>query len=156
MGRKGSDTHRELLRKAEEVREVALRATFMTGFPGEDARAFAMLRDFVAAVRFDWLGLFSYSHEEGTPAFSLREGVSTAVARKRCAEIAVLQEEIMREKAGEMVGRRMQVLIEGERGGPGFLGEASGRRPTADIRAARKISRRVPCGREDNRSEGIT
>ncbi|MDD5667908.1 MAG: 30S ribosomal protein S12 methylthiotransferase RimO [Actinomycetota bacterium] len=135
MGRKGSaDSHRELLRKAEEVLgEVALRATFMTGFPGEDARAFAMLRDFVAAVRFDWLGLFSYSHEEGTPAFSLREGVSTAVARKRCAEIAVLQEEIMLEKAGEMVGRRMQVLIEGVSAeAPGFW-EARSQREAPEI-----------------------
>jgi ribosomal protein S12 methylthiotransferase len=114
MGRRGdADAHRRLL---TEIREIlgtpALRATFMVGFPEEGEKAYASLRDFVAEVRFDWLGLFSYSHEEGTPAFSLGRGVSDAVARARLDELAEIQEDIMLERAGAMTGRRLRVLVE--------------------------------------------
>lgn len=135
MGRKGNAaSHRGLLLAAgEALGEVAVRATFMTGFPGEDGKAFAALRDFIADARFDWLGLFSYSHEEGTPAFYLGEGVSAAVARARCAELAALQEDIMRAKAGAMVGRRMRVLLQGESAEvPGFW-EARSEREAPEI-----------------------
>jgi ribosomal protein S12 methylthiotransferase len=123
MGRSGgTDTYRKLLaRIAEVLGEVAVRATFMVGFPGEDARSFGVLRDFVAAERFDWLGLFSYSHEEGTPAFSLGKGVSASIARARQRELASLQEEIMRDRALALVGREMRVLVECESAEvPGF------------------------------------
>ncbi len=114
MGRRGdADSHRRLLDMVVgSLCEVALRATFMVGFPGEDRAAFDALYDFVAEARFDWLGLFSYSQEEGTPAFSLGRGVSGPVARDRVEEITVLQEEIMRDKALEMVGKKMRVLVE--------------------------------------------
>jgi ribosomal protein S12 methylthiotransferase len=123
MGRHGgAGSHRKLLHLAREVLgEVALRATFMVGFPGEDEKAYASLRDFVADTCFDWLGLFSYSHEEGTPAFSLGRGASAAVARARHRELAAIQEEIMRDKASAMVGRKLRVLVEREsEEAPGF------------------------------------
>ena len=116
MGRKGdADGQRRLLGKVGDVLgETALRATFMVGFPGEDAAAYAELRDFVAESRFDWLGLFRYSQEEGTPAFSSRGAVSDAVARARREELAAIQEEIMRDKARALVGSSARVLVEGE------------------------------------------
>jgi ribosomal protein S12 methylthiotransferase len=113
--------------------EVAIRATFMTGFPGEDREAFASLRDFVADTRFDWLGLFSYSHEEGTLAFSLGKGASAAISRARCGELAAMQEDIMRDKASAMVGRKLRVLVERESAeAPGFW-EARSQREAPEI-----------------------
>ncbi len=123
MGRKGNalSHHRLLGAIADHLGDVALRGTFMTGFPGEDERAFAALCDFVAAVRFDWLGLFSYSHEEGTPAFYLEGRVGKATSLRRKQHLAAMQEEIMREKASGMVGRRLKVLVEKEsEEAPGF------------------------------------
>lgn len=123
MGRRGDAfSHRRLLDLVHErLGEVALRATLMVGFPGEDQAAFDTVYEFVAATRFDWLGLFSYSQEEGTPAFSLGKGVPETVARRRMEELAVIQDEIMQEKALAMVGRRLRVLVEGESvEAPGF------------------------------------
>ena len=123
MGRKGdADSHRGLLARIDEcIGEMAVRATFMVGFPGEDEKAYKVMRDFIAAARFDWLGLFSYSHEEGTPAFSLGKGVPVSVARARHRELADMQEEIMREKALALVGKEMRVLLECESAEvPGF------------------------------------
>jgi len=114
MGRKGDvDSQRRLLCLIGDILgETALRATFMVGFPGEDGAAYGELRDFVAESRFDWVGLFGYSHEEGTPAFSLERGVSGEVARARLDELTAIQEEIMRENAREQVGRNLRVLVE--------------------------------------------
>ncbi|MEW6554938.1 MAG: 30S ribosomal protein S12 methylthiotransferase RimO [Actinomycetota bacterium] len=114
MGRRGdAGSHLRLLARIGELMgEVALRATFMVGFPGEDGRAFADLAAFVAGARFDWLGLFGYSQEEGTPAFSLGKGASASVTRARLQELAAVQEEIMREKAVALVGNEMRVLLE--------------------------------------------
>jgi ribosomal protein S12 methylthiotransferase len=116
MGRKGGvEEHRRLLDLVEKcLGEVALRSTFMVGFPGEDGESFRRLYDFVAETRFDWLGLFRYSQEGGTPAFSLGRGVTGKVGQDRLGALAELQEEIMREKALGLVGRSFRVLVEGK------------------------------------------
>lgn len=115
MGRKGNvDSHRRLVASIREnIDDAALRATFIVGFPGEDRAAFDSLKDFTAEMRFDWLGLFSYSQEEQTPAYMLGKGVGAEAAKRRVQEISELQEEIMRGKARQMVGRRLRVLVEG-------------------------------------------
>ncbi len=94
--------------------QAALRATFMVGFPGEDAASFRLLCRFVEESRFDWLGLFGYSQEEGTPAFPLGGGSSRRVKQERLRRLSLLQEEIMREKARQTVGMDLWVLVEGE------------------------------------------
>jgi len=116
MGRKGNtDSHRRLIASIRETSdEAALRATFIIGFPGEDRAAFESLMDFTCEMSFDWLGLFSYSQEEQTAAFTLGKGVGAKVAKGRLQEISDLQEDIMRGKAREMVGRRLRVLVEGQ------------------------------------------
>ena len=135
MGRKGSaDSHRSLLERIRGTGDdIAVRATFIVGFPGEDQAAFESLYDFIAEMRFDWIGLFSYSQEERTVAFSLGRGVGAAVTRRRIEEISALQEEIMRDRAAEMVGRKLEVLVE-ERSleAPGFW-EARSYREAPDI-----------------------
>jgi len=123
MGRRGdADSHRRLITSIrEDIDEAALRATFILGFPGEDGTAFNSLKDFIAEMCFDWLGLFSYSQEEHAPAFSLGKGVGAKVAKERMEEISALQEEIMRDKARDMVGRRLRVLVEDRSSeAPGF------------------------------------
>ncbi len=135
MGRRGDvDSYRKLLARAEEVMgDTAVRATFMLGFPGEDRDAFDSLYDFAAEMRFDWLGLFSYSQEENTAAFSLGKGAGAAVARRRIEKLSALQEGIMREKAANMVGRKLKVLVEGRSlEAPGFW-EARSYREAPDI-----------------------
>ena len=135
MGRKGdAASHLKLL---DAVRgylgEVALRATFMVGFPGEDRLSFRALYDFVAEARFDWLGLFGYSQEEGTPAYSLGKGAPASVAGRRLEELAALQEEIMREKAASLIGRKFRVLVEGKSAeAPGYW-EARSWREAPDV-----------------------
>jgi ribosomal protein S12 methylthiotransferase len=115
MGRKGGRKEFGFLINSirDALTEVALRSTFMVGFPGEDRTSFQKLHDFIAETRFDWLGLFSYSQEEGTPAYHLGGGVPAAVVRGRLKALAELQEEIMREKAHDLIGNRYRVLVEG-------------------------------------------
>jgi len=116
MGRGGgADVFMALIdRIRSEFEEVALRSTFMVGFPGEDQDSFNRLYNFVSEARFDWLGLFRYSQEEGTPAFSFDAGVPASLAAKRLQALLELQEEIMRERAYEQVGKSFRVLVEGE------------------------------------------
>ncbi len=123
MGRRGdARSHLELLERArEQLGEVAVRATLLVGFPGESREAYARLRRFVQEARFDWLALFGYSHEEGTPAFSLPVTVRRGTVLSRIAELTEIQEEIMREKASELAGRELDVLVEGKSAeAPGF------------------------------------
>jgi ribosomal protein S12 methylthiotransferase len=116
MGREGG--YGEYRRLIEMIRDafgdVALRSTFMVGFPGEDGASFRELRKFIEQTRFDWLGLFRYSQEEGTPAYTMKPGVPAEVSKRRLQFLAELQEEIMLEKAQNLIGRRFQVLAEGK------------------------------------------
>lgn len=116
MGRKGdADRFRGLVDAIrQEFPGAALRATFMVGFPGEDASSFRRLYRFVEETRFDWLGIFGYSQEEGTPAYPLGGGSSPRVKIDRLRRLSSLQEEIMRENARRMVGKVLKVLVEGE------------------------------------------
>ncbi|WP_458012707.1 30S ribosomal protein S12 methylthiotransferase RimO [Candidatus Solincola sp.] len=116
MGRRGDlDSCRRLVKTIRrEFPEAALRATFMVGFPGEDASSFQRLYRFVEESRFDWLGLFGYSQEEGTPAYPLGKGSSRRVKGDRLRKLSLLQEEIMRDRAQQAVGRDLRVLVEGE------------------------------------------
>lgn len=135
MGRSGGpDSYRRLFARIEDaLGEVALRSTFIVGYPGEGRRSFRMLYDLVAEARFDWLGLFSYSQEEGTPAFSLGSGCPGAEKRRRLEELWGLQDEIMRDKALATVGRTLRVLVEGRSlEAPGFW-EARSFREAPDV-----------------------
>ncbi len=130
MGRRGGeDSYRATIATARsQLGEVYLRGTFMVGFPGEDEAAFRRLESFIEAECFDWLGLFRYSQEEETAASSLKNKVGSREAEERLARLAGLQEEIMREKARSLIGRRFQVLVEGRSlEAPGYWEARSGR-----------------------------
>ena len=90
----------------------ALRTTIMTGFPGETAKHFGHVMDFVSDVEFDRLGVFVYSPEEGTKAASFPGKVSRKTAEARCTQLTELQAEIAHERSGLFVGREVDVMVE--------------------------------------------
>ncbi|HTO52814.1 MAG TPA: 30S ribosomal protein S12 methylthiotransferase RimO [Myxococcota bacterium] len=89
-----------------------LRTTFIVGFPGETDADFAELCDFVRELRFDRVGVFRYSDEEGTAGHALPDKVPAAVARKRYRELTALQREIMREQLAKQVGETVELLVD--------------------------------------------
>jgi ribosomal protein S12 methylthiotransferase len=103
-----------LLERARElVPDVALRSTFIVGFPGEREEHFADLLAFAEEARLDHLGAFVYSPEPGTPSAELPGRVPRSVARRRHRRLLDLQEPIARERRRRLVGRRLRVLVEG-------------------------------------------
>ncbi|MBI2601605.1 MAG: 30S ribosomal protein S12 methylthiotransferase RimO [Deltaproteobacteria bacterium] len=100
-------------RVRQKVPEIAIRTTIMVGFPGESDEDFALLRDFVKEMRFEHLGCFSYSQEEGTVAGRMQEQVPDEIKEARLAEIMEVQQKISREKLQTHVGKTYPVLITG-------------------------------------------
>jgi ribosomal protein S12 methylthiotransferase len=94
--------------------DVALRTSFIVGYPGETEREFEALADFVAETRFDRVGVFVYSAEEGTPAAELPDPVPEEVKAERYDRLMVLQQEISFEINQSQVGRSLDVLVEGQ------------------------------------------
>jgi len=101
-------------RVRERVPNVAVRTTFITGFPGETERDFDELLAFVRNVEFDRVGVFTYSDEEGTPAFELSDKVDGATARRRRARLMKEQSRISLRRNRARVGETLRVLFEGE------------------------------------------
>ncbi|MGO9409478.1 MAG: 30S ribosomal protein S12 methylthiotransferase RimO [Spirochaetia bacterium] len=91
---------------------AVIRSTFLLGFPGESEEDFRLLLDFQQKARFTWLGAFTYSREEGTLAYGMKEKVTKAVAEGRMHEIESRQVPITAEALDAQVGRTLDVLIE--------------------------------------------
>jgi len=115
MRRGGGRTmfERQVERIREVVPEAGIRTSFIVGFPGETDDDFSELMRFVEGARFDNLGIFLYSDEEGTSAFDLGSKVSREVARSRREKIMTAQARIARENLDRFVGRQIPVLLEG-------------------------------------------
>lgn len=105
------------LKSIEKMRRtipnLVLRTSFIVGFPGETEAEFNELADFVQAVEFDWMGVFSYSDEEGAAAFNLSNKVSAVKIEQRRKKLMQLQQSISRRKKQQLVGRQFDLLIEG-------------------------------------------
>ena len=97
----------------EQIPEICLRTTIITGFPGETQEEHESLLEFVDEMAFDRLGVFPYSPEEDTPAALFEDQVDEAVKLERQADIMELQQEIAFEKAQAAVGSTMLVMVEG-------------------------------------------
>ena len=93
--------------------DMALRTSFIVGYPGETETEFEALLRFVEECRFDRVGVFVYSEEEGTSAASLPDPVPEEVTETRFDRLMALQQEISLERNEAQVGRRLDVLIEG-------------------------------------------
>jgi len=94
--------------------EIAIRTTFLVGYPGETEEAFQTLLEFVEEMRFDRVGVFTYSEEEGTPAAELEDDVPAEVKEDRRERLMAVQQPISLGKNQELVGETLDVLIEGQ------------------------------------------
>lgn len=105
----------ELVEKLrEEIPEITLRTTLITGFPGETEEDHEEVMEFVDTMEFDRLGVFTYSAEEDTPAANMPDQIDEEVKLDRQAEIMELQQDIAFEQAENMIGREVLVMIEGK------------------------------------------
>src|SRR5262245_25992606 len=104
---------RLLARIRSHVPGVVLRTTFIVGFPGETDADYAELQSFVQTIGFDHVGVFTYSHEEGTSAHGLDDDVPAALKRKRQAALMRLQKRIVGGAQRKRVGQRVRVLVDG-------------------------------------------
>lgn len=119
LKRMGRRTNRkeitELIRKLrKEIPQIVLRTSLITGFPGETEEEFNDLCDFVREIRFDRLGVFTYSKEEGTPAARMKPQVTQKIKKQRRDMIMRIQQQIAFERAEERIGTVLEVQIEGE------------------------------------------
>ncbi len=115
----------------ERVPGIAMRTTLIVGFPGETEEDFETLKNWVREMRFERLGVFTYSHEESTHAYQLEDDVSEAVKKERAEEILAIQSEISLELNQAMVGREFRVLFDRVEGGY-FVGRTEFDSPEVD------------------------
>ena len=116
MGRRTSKKQLvEIVQKLrEEIPDISLRTTLITGFPGETKEQHEELMQFVDEMEFDRLGVFTYSPEEDTPAATMPNQIEEEVKEDRQAELMELQQEIVFDQAEDMIGREVLVMIEGK------------------------------------------
>ncbi len=116
------------------IPDLTLRTTVIVGFPGETDDDFREMLDLLEEVRFDRVGAFTYSVEDGTPAADMPDQVPQSLMRERLEELMDLQRMISTERNAELVGRRIQALIDEVVDDPGPLGEAAEGRPVGVAR----------------------
>jgi len=97
----------------QAVPDLTLRTSFIVGFPGETEEDFQQLCDFVTEARFDWMGVFAYSDEEGSPAFLLDGKLPRREIERRRRKLMQLQKRISRQLRRKWVGREIEVMLEG-------------------------------------------
>lgn len=116
MNRKTSKEHiiKTLKNLRKSVPDIVIRTTFIVGFPGESDDDFNQLVDFIEDIKFDKLGVFEYSKEEGTKAASLDEQIPDSIKEERKNEIMAIQSEISAEILTKKIGKKLEVLIEEE------------------------------------------
>lgn len=105
----------EMIRR--EIPEIAIRTTLLVGHPGETEQDFNELMDFVRTYRFDRLGVFTYSHEEGTHSATLIDDVPDDIKQRRAELVMELQQEISLENNQNRIGKVLEVIIDREEGG---------------------------------------
>ena len=102
----------QTLRK--EIPDVVIRTTVMVGFPGETKEDFEELYNFLKEAKFDKLGCFAYSKEDGTPAARIKEQVHPMTKKSRYNKIMALQQEISKENLEKQIGKKVEILVEGK------------------------------------------
>lgn len=107
------DKIRKLIRTIRErVPGIAIRSSFIVGYPGETTEEFNELKEFIREAGFERLGVFTYSHEENTPAFRLKDNIRPATKAKRAEQIMMLQQEIATQKNEAKAGEILDVIID--------------------------------------------
>ena len=103
-----------VLKIRSEIPDMCLRTTLITGFPGEQEKDHKELLSFVKKMKFDRLGVFTYSKEDGTPAAKMSPQVPAAVKKKRQKELMLAQQKIAFSQARKMKGRILTAMVEGK------------------------------------------
>ncbi|MCM8775803.1 MAG: 30S ribosomal protein S12 methylthiotransferase RimO [Candidatus Omnitrophica bacterium] len=96
----------------ERIPDLTVRTSFIVGFPGETDRDFQELLDFMEAMKFERLGIFTYSREKGAPAARMPHQVPERIKQKRLEKAMLLQQKISRENNQRMIGQTIEVLVE--------------------------------------------
>jgi ribosomal protein S12 methylthiotransferase len=105
----------------EKIPDLVMRSAFIVGHPGETEQDFDELMQFVKWAEIDRVGVFQYSHEEGTAAGDMQDDVPERTKKSRVKKLMALQRPISRRKAKAMIGREVEVLVEGESDESEFL-----------------------------------
>lgn len=106
--------HRTLAKMRQSIENLAIRTTFIVGYPGETEKEFQNLLDFINEIRFDRVGVFQFSFETGTYSESLGDPIPAEVKQERWEEVMELQQGISLQKNQAFVGKELDVLIEGQ------------------------------------------
>ena len=106
--------HRTLAKMRQSIENLAIRTTFIVGYPGETEQEFQNLLDFIEEIRFDRVGAFQFSFEPGTYSEALGDPIPAEVKQERWEEVMVLQQGISLQKNQALVGKELEVLIEGQ------------------------------------------
>ena len=120
--------HQTLAKMRSAMPDLALRTTFIVGYPGETEEEFQTLLDFVQEIRFDRVGAFQFSFEPGTASEPLGDPVPAEVKQERYERLMALQQGISLEKNQALVGTTLDVLVEGQ----GEVEDQAGRRGTGE------------------------
>ncbi len=122
----------DLIRYARTVvPDIAIRTTFLVGFPGETEEEFSELCDFIEEMKFDRVGVFQYSHEEDTSGYLMDDDVSPETKAERAGRVMELQQDISLEHNENMVGKTYKVLFDRKEGGF-FVGRTEYDSPEVD------------------------
>ncbi|OAA82790.1 30S ribosomal protein S12 methylthiotransferase RimO [Clostridium ljungdahlii] len=118
MGRKGRriDIIENIHKLRARAKGIAIRTTIIVGFPGETEENFQELKDFVSTMKFDNLGVFKYSREEGTAAAEMKDQVPEEIKSAREGELMVLQKQVMSSINKSKIGSIYKVIVEGKKG----------------------------------------
>ena len=116
MGRRttNADLRNIISKLRKEIPDICLRTTLITGFPGETQEDMDILLNFVDEMEFDRLGVFAYSQEEDTKAALMENQIDEETKLNRMEEVMALQQEVSIDKSAALVGKRMEVIIEGK------------------------------------------
>jgi len=114
MNRRGNaESYLELIEMLrQKIEDAVIRTTFMTGFPGETEKDFALLLDFQKKAKLDWVGCFAYSREENTPAYGMKGRVAKKTANERKRIVEESQISITEKQMEHFIGRNFNVLVE--------------------------------------------
>lgn len=134
-----------LLAIREKLPGICLRTTLIAGFPGETQDDVDELKLFLSRQRFDRVGIFTYSHEEGTSAFSLTDNVPQAEKERRAQEIMEVQQEISYEKNSQKLGKILKVLIDKKEAGR-YLGRTEFDSVEVDNEVIIHSAKKLPIG----------
>ena len=132
-------TNKLLLKIREQVPNIAIRTSLIVGYPGETEQIFQELKEWVKDQQFDRLGVFTYSHEENTSAFHLKDNISDDIKKKRAEEIMNLQMDISWKLNQKKIGKKLKVLFD-RKEGDYFIGRTEFDSPDVDNEVLVKAS----------------